>query len=119
MKSHCSDPAQSNLLYANLLDQLNPKNPLIQLTKKISWEFFEKEFSPLYSHQGKPAKPIRLMVGLCILKHVENLSDEALVERRVQNPYYQAFCGETVFRWSFPCYSSDLTYCRKRIGKKG
>jgi IS5 family transposase len=119
MKTHSPSTAQTNLLFTNLLDQLNPKNPLVQLEKKIAWEFFEKEFSPLYSHRGKPAKPIRLMVGLCILKHVENLSDEALVERWVQNPYYQAFCGETIFRWNFPCDPSDLTYFRKRIGKEG
>jgi len=37
------------------------------------------------------------MVGLSILKHVENLSDDVLVNRWVQNPYYQMFCGETVF----------------------
>lgn len=59
------------------------------------------------------------MVGLCILKHVENLSDEVLVERWVQNPYYQAFCGEVEFQWRMPCDPTDLVYFRKRIGTEG
>src|SRR5690349_18326309 len=112
MKSSSPHPQQGNLLFANLLAQLNPKHPLLQLAKTIPWDYFEKEFAPLYSHRGKPAKSIRLMVGLSILKHLENLSDQVLVERWLQNPYYQAFCGETIFQWKLPCDSSDLTYFR-------
>jgi len=110
---------QSSFLYPNLLDQLNPKHPLLQLANRIDWSFFETEFAPLYSHRGKPSKPIRLMVGLSILKHLENLSDEVLVQRWVQNPYYQAFTGEVEFQWQLPCDPTDLTYFRKRIGSAG
>ena len=110
---------QSSFFYANLLDQLNPKHPLLQLAKQIDWSFFETEFAPLYSHRGKPSKPIRLMVGLSILKHLENLSDEVLVQRWVQNPYYQVFTGEVEFQWKSPCDPTDLTYFRKRIGSAG
>jgi IS5 family transposase len=42
---------------------------------------------------GRPPLPTRLMAGLAILKHTHNLSDEALCERWVENPYYQYFCG--------------------------
>lgn len=118
MLASSPDPKQTHLLHSNLLEQINPQHPLLKLAQVIPWSDFEVEFNSLYSGRGKPAKPIRLMVGLCILKHVENLSDEALVERWVQNPYYQAFCGEVVFQWRFPCDSSDLTYFRKRIGEK-
>jgi IS5 family transposase len=85
----------------------------------LPWDFLEREFSPLYANMGRPAKPIRLMVGLCLLKHMENLSDEAVVRSWVQNPYYQAFCGETEFQWQFPCDPTDLIYFRKRIGTEG
>jgi IS5 family transposase len=119
MLSRSPNLNQKNLLYPNLLDQLDPKNPLLQLSKAIPWDYFETEFSNLYSHKGKPAKPIRLMVGLSILKHLENLSDDALIARWVQNPYYQVFCGEAEFQWKFPCDSSEMTYFRKRIGKEG
>lgn len=103
----------------DLLDQLNPKHPLLQLANKMDWQYFETEFAPLYSTIGRPAKPIRLMVGLCILKHLNNLSDENVVRQWVQNPYYQAFCGEVEFQWSFPCDPTDLIYFRQRIGTSG
>ncbi len=105
---------QSSFLHPDLLDQLNPRHPLLQLAREIDWSFFDDEFASLYSHRGKPAKRIRLMVGLSILKHLENLSDEVLVERWVQNPYYQVFCGEVEFQWTLPCDPSDLTHFRKR-----
>ena len=59
------------------------------------------------------------MVGLSILKHLEDLSDEVLIQRWIQNPYYQSFTGEIEFQWQLPCDPSDLTYFRKRIGKEG
>jgi IS5 family transposase len=59
------------------------------------------------------------MVGLMILKQLENLSDERVIEAWVQNPYYQAFCGQTHFQWKFPCDHSDFTYFRRRIGEDG
>jgi transposase, IS5 family len=110
---------QLSFLAPNLIDQLNPKHPLLQLAKRIPWDYFETEFSPLYAHTGRPAKPIRLMVGLCILKHLENLSDERVVQLWVQNPYYQFFCGEVEFQWKLPCDPTDLIYFRQRIGTTG
>ena len=110
---------QGNLLYQDLLEQLNPKAPLLLLAKKIPWTTFEKEFAPLYADFGRPAKPIRLMVGLLLLKQLENLSDERVVEAWVQNPYYQAFCGMDHFQWQFPCDPSELVHFRKRIGESG
>ena len=119
METASPDPAQMSFLHANLLDQLNPRHPLLKLAQAIPWTHFDAEFAPLYSTRGKPAKPIRLMVGLSMLKHLENLSDEVLIERWVQNPYYQAFCGETEFQWQLPCDPSEMTYFRKRIGTTG
>jgi IS5 family transposase len=110
---------QSHLLYQDLLEQLNPKVPLLLLAKKIPWEAFEREFSPFYAELGRPAKPIRLMIGLLLLKQIENLSDERVVEAWTQNPYYQAFCGMAHFQWEFPCSSTDLVHFRKRIGEAG
>ena len=49
------------------------------------------------------------MVRLSILKHLEDLSDEVLIHRWVQNPYYQAFTGGIEFLWHLPCDPSDLT----------
>jgi IS5 family transposase len=110
---------QSHLLYQDLLEQLNPREPLLLLAKKLPWEMFEQEFAPLYAEVGRPAKPVRLMVGLLLLKQIENLSDERVVEAWTRNPYYQAFCGMEHFQWDFPCASSELVHFRKRIGEAG
>jgi len=92
---------QGNFLFADLIDQLNPKHPLLQLSKQIDWSVFDETFSSHYSHLGKPAKHIRLMAGLCILKHMENLSDEVLVQRWVQNPYYFSSASRQYFTFLF------------------
>ena len=92
------NPDRINFLYANSLDQLNPKHPLLKLARHIPWDYFEAELSPLHSDQGRPAKPIQLMLGLSILKHLKDLSDEVLIERWVRNPYPQVFCDETAFQ---------------------
>ena len=110
---------QNNFLYPDLLEQLNPKHPLLVLAQRLPWDEFESKFTPLYSSMGRPAKPIRLMVGLLLLKQLEDLSDERVVEVWVQNPYYQAFCGMKHFQWTFPCASSELVHFRKRIGEGG
>ena len=89
---------QGHLLYPDLLEQLNPKHPLLALAQKLPWALFEKEFAQFYASVGRPAKPIRLMVGLLLLKQIENLSDERVVEVWVQNPYHQAFCGMEHFQ---------------------
>ena len=107
-------------LFSSLTDQLNPRHPLYLLANKIDWQRFESSFSPLYSSDnGRPAKPIRLMCGLLILKHVRNLSDESVVEQWRENAYYQYFCGMLEFTPSFPCNASELVHFRKRIGEKG
>lgn len=113
-------PGQMSFISPDLIDQLNPEHYLVMLAKKIPWNLLEEELSVFYHKKmGRPAKPIRLMTGLMILKQMENLSDERVVEAWVANPYMQYFCGETQFRWNFPCDPTDLTYFRKRIGEKG
>ena len=110
---------QKHLFLANLSEFIDPNHPLCLMAEKIDWEFFEKHFAELYSERGAPAKPIRLMVGLLILKQVYNLGDETVMAEWVSNPYYQHFCGEAVFQWKFPCDPSDLVHFRHRIGESG
>ena len=79
----------------------------------------EEDFKKLYSQIGRPAKPVRLMVSFLLLKQLEDLSDEQVIRRWVDIPYWQYLSGETHFQWKPPAASSDLTHFRKRIGKKG
>ncbi len=85
---------QQNLFHTELFSQLDPRDPLIQLANVIDWKVFEDALSKHYCRDnGRPSKPIRLMVGLLMLKQLENLSDENVVLQFKRNPYYQYFCG--------------------------
>ena len=53
--------------YSTFEEQLSHQHPLYVLAGKIHWEVFEQEFGKLYSREGRPAKPIRLMVSLLML----------------------------------------------------
>jgi transposase, IS5 family len=119
MLSKSPNSGQKNLFYTPLPDLLNPDHPLYLLAEEIDWEAMEIEFKQYYSHTGRPAHPVRLMVGLLILKQINNLGDETVVEKWVENPYYQNFCGVVTFQWSAPIEPSDLVHFRKRIGEKG
>jgi IS5 family transposase len=78
------------------------KSILYLLANKINWLLFEDSFKRHYSEKmGKPAKLIRLMVSLLILKYVRNLSDENLVEHWIENLYFQYFSGEQNFNQTF------------------
>ena len=68
---------------------------------------------------GRKAKPIRLMVGLIVLKHIRNVSDESVVEQFSENAYYQYFCGIESFTIAKPCVPTELVEFRHRIGEAG
>ncbi len=68
---------------------------------------------------GKPAKPIRLMLSLLILKQLRKLSDENLVVAWSENLYFQYFGGKQYFVPKAPCSSTELVAFRKRIGVEG
>jgi transposase, IS5 family len=93
------------------------RHPLVQLAALMAWEEFETQFGALYHEsQGRPGKPIRLMVGLTYLKHTYDLSDEEVCARWVENPYWQYFCGFDYLQHQLPIDPSSLTRWRERIG---
>jgi len=105
--------------YSTFEEQLSHSHPLYILANKINWQIFEEAFAKLYSEEGRPAKPIRLMVSLLMLKHIRNISDESVVEQWSENCYYQYFGGEKVFACGAPCEASELVHFRNRIGEQG
>jgi len=110
---------QPNLFHFQLRDMLDSNDPLIALADTISWDTFDKFFEKYYHEDGRPPKPIRLMVGLLILKQLKDLSDEEMVIQWKQNPYFQYFCGFNEFQVALPCHPTDLVYFKKRIGTEG
>lgn len=110
---------QLEMFKVQLLSFINTEHELCLLAKKIDWEGLEKDFTPLYGTVGRPSVPIRTIVGLLLLKQMYNMGDETVVERYLENPYWQHFCGEIYFQYRLPFDPSDFVHFRHRIGKEG
>lgn len=99
--------------------QLNPQHSLILLAKQIDWPRFDTAFAGCYSpDMGAPDKAIRLMVGLHYLKHTFNESDESLLARWVENPYWQYFCGFTHMQHDVSLHPTAMVKWRQRVGNE-
>jgi IS5 family transposase len=110
---------QLDIFRTPLKQFINHNHELFILSNKIDWEGLTKEFQGYYKDFGRPSVPIRKMVGLVLLKYIYNLSDENVVDRWIENPYWQYFTGEVFFQLEKPFDPSDFVHFRKRIGEKG
>jgi transposase, IS5 family len=120
MKPKQIDHNQGLLFQTRLSSQLNPSHELYQLSKLIDWNEYEKEFASLFVEKvGAPAKPVRLIVGILMLQHMNGYSDEGAVNEWVENPYWQFFCGYDYLQWHKPIDASSLPRWRKRLGSNG
>ena len=120
MKPKTREVEQDDLLRPRLVDLIDTRHELVKLEALIDWAFFEREWAGFFpSSTGRPATSPRLVAGLLYLQHAFDLSDEAVVARWVENPYYQHFCGETFFQHRPPIDPSSLTRWRNRIGEEG
>ena len=99
---------------------LDPEHPLLVLSGKIDWKGIDSVLAPYYARSGtgRPPKPTRLMVGLMILKHRFDLSDEEVVQELHENVVWMVFCGVPPEEVHF-VESSTLCKFRKRLGPEG
>jgi len=113
------DP-QGDLFRIELGRIVDSSHSLIRLGKEVDWQRLDEVFGKTYCEDnGRPATSTRLMVALHYLKYTFNLSDEAVVEGWVENPYWQHFCGNQYFEHSRPIDPTSMTKFRKRIGEAG
>lgn len=111
---------QLNMFQVALKQFINESHELVQLSKKIDWESLERDLRVYYCEDnGRPGVPIRLIVGIIMLRRMFNQSDESVLDRWVENPYWQYFCGEVYFRHDYPFDRTELIKFRQRIGDKG
>jgi len=105
---------------------IDSTHELVRLAEKIDWAMIYETLSSYYSTKGRQAIDIRLMVGLHMLKHRYDVSDEVVVKMLHENIYWMYFCG--IFQppqtqGEDPPHryldSSSLTKFRKRIGSQG
>lgn len=103
-------------------DIIDQNHKLVRLAEQVGWEGIYDGLRPYYSGIGRGALPIRLMVGLHLLKHMENLSDAQVADRIRGDFYWMYFCGVDVDclegKYSH-LNSSSMTKFRNRIGDKG
>jgi IS5 family transposase len=116
-KDNSFEESHGELFRSSLEQILDRRHPLYVMANKIDWARFDKSFGNLFAQkQGRPALPTRLVVGLHYLKHAYNESDESVVARLLENPYWQYFCGFKHFQHELPIDPSSMTRWRKRLG---
>ena len=104
-------------LFRSRLDQIiDMKHALVKLSRAIDWRALEERFGSVYTDgPGSSPLPTRLMAGITVLKYMHDLSDEAVCDRWVENPYFQFFCGEEFFQHRLVFDRSSLTRWRQRM----
>jgi transposase, IS5 family len=120
MRNYSKSDPQSDLFSTPLEKICSANHPLYVLSKNIDWEFFDEKFGTLFHDKlGRPSARTRLIVGLNFLKAMYTESDESVVTKWVENPYWQYFCGEVNFQHEFPIDPTTLNKWRKKIKSEG
>lgn len=117
MKPRPSGNNQRQLFQANFRQILNPNHSLCKVANKINWDAFDTALADCYAEDiGAPAKATRLMVGLHYLKYAFDESDETVVEKWIENPYWQYLCGYDYMQHECPIHPTSMTKWRNRLG---
>ena len=97
--------------------KLNENNRWVKKAELIPWEKIEKQYAGLFkSKTGNTAKPLRLVLGACIIQTEYGFSDEETALMIQENPYLQYFCGYDSYDDSKPPFDpSSMVYFRKRL----
>ena len=120
MKPRERETSGQHDLFRSRLDQiLDMGHAKVVLASLMDWHFLSSKLGEVYSDgPGQPPLATRLMAGLHILKYADNLSDDEVCARWLENPYYQYFCGEEFFCHHLPLDRSSLTRWRQRMGEE-
>lgn len=117
MKPRSNSTSQFDLFRSLFHQILNMDHELCRLAKVIDWPRFEVAFADCYSKDmGRPGNAIRLMIGLHCLKHAFDESDESVVARWIENPYWQFFCGYEYMQHDCPIHPTSMVKWRQRVG---
>lgn len=99
---------------------LDKEHELYRLSNILNWDYLIDSIGPYYvENKGRPGLSTRLIAGLHYLKYLENESDESVVEKFRENPYWQYFCGFKTFQHELPCHPTTLVKWRNRLGIDG
>ena len=134
----------ADLFRQTLEEMVDPKHPLVILSRRIPWKSLEEKVAPLLVPEsrpdakvevedlfgksiqtvaanpgGRPRLPTRLLMSLLYLKHAFNLSDEELCARWAESVPWQLFSGQTFYEPRLPCDPTQIGRFRKALGEEG
>lgn len=127
-------PATDDFFRSRIDHMIDLRLPLAVLASRMPWQEIEARVAQVFSRKGRagvampdldlfgeqvqrvavasnagrPRVPLRIMIALLYLKHADNLSDEALVERWYDSPNMQYFSGMAYFEVRLPCVATTL-----------
>ena len=103
-----------------MVPEVDKNHEVIKIADAIDWASLSDRLAKFYcSNNGRPTKPSRAKVGLLILKHLNGLSDENVVDMLKRDLYAQYLCDVSLKEAQKFINSSSLTYFRKQIGPEG
>ena len=87
MRPRKTEKSGADDLFRSRLDQIiNMKHALVALADRIDWAWLDEQLADRFSDEGRPAEPVRFMIGMFLLKHTYALSDEQMWDRWVCQP---------------------------------
>ena len=98
--------------------KLDPANRWIQLAALLPWDHMTAIYAKKISTaMGAPTVNPRIVIGVMIIKHKLNLSDQETLQTISENPYMQFFLGLEEFN-PRPLFSASLFVAlRKKLGE--
>jgi hypothetical protein len=103
-----------------MVPEVDKNHEIIKIADAIDWASLSDRLSKFYCpNNGRPTKPSRAKVGLLMLKHLNGLSDENVVDMLKRDLYAQYLCDVSLKEAQKFINSSSLTYFRKQIGPEG
>ncbi len=98
---------------------IDTQHELVVIGNNIDWNSLENHFRGYYSDRGRPAVPVRKIIGLLLLKTRFNIGDEKALCIWLENPYWQYFCGEVYFQKEKPFSIGEFSRFKRRVGDEG
>jgi len=103
-----------------MVPEVDKNHEIIKIADAIDWASLSDRLAKFYCpDNGRPTKPSRAKVGLLMLKHLNGLSDETVVDTLKRDLYAQYLCDVSLKEAQKFINSSTLTYFRKQIGPEG
>lgn len=113
--------ARSLSLFKTPFEQsLSAKNRWVRMADLVPWDKLAGVFLASMSQgEGRPSVDLRIVLGVLLVKHIEDLSDERTIEYIQENIYAQYFVGLSSFQTDPVFVPHLLVTIRKRLGQEG